>query len=333
MDWEHTLSQHGVPYATRGPNVARGAIAVKCPFCGPADPSEHLVIDLGGKGWLCRRSREHRGRSATRLLQALLGCTREQAQRLSGERSIPDDMLSIVRARLGLDLPAAVQMRKPPNMPAGFKRFTGLPSSRPFVHYLAGRGFDDRQIRDMIDRYDLRYCVRGSFGGRVIFPIKRDGTLVSWTGRSISAGARLRYKTLPEDPDAARDLDCDPAVAPISHYLLWEDELRATEADTVSISEGPFDALRVALLGRELGVCGTCVFTAEPSDEQVGLLHEILPRFKRRLLLLDQSTVNATMRISAALAGLSVEPVYLPAGLKDPGEIRSTKDLAQVLSI
>src|SRR6185503_11264139 len=40
MDWEHTLSQHGVPYATRGPNVARGAIAVKCPFCGPADPSE-----------------------------------------------------------------------------------------------------------------------------------------------------------------------------------------------------------------------------------------------------------------------------------------------------
>ena len=47
------LIQKKIPYVTTGPNVARGHFAIKCPFCGEADPSEHLGIEESTGRWGC----------------------------------------------------------------------------------------------------------------------------------------------------------------------------------------------------------------------------------------------------------------------------------------
>src|SRR3974377_930695 len=85
FNWVRLLNAHHVPFVTRGPNTGRDHISVKCPWCGAADPSEHLGISLRGKGYRCLRDPRHAGRSRARLIHALLHCPSEYALRLARE--------------------------------------------------------------------------------------------------------------------------------------------------------------------------------------------------------------------------------------------------------
>jgi len=100
-----------------------------------------------------------------------------------------------------------------------------------------------------------------------------------------------------------------------------------TNCDTIYLCEGPFDALKVHALGQVHGICATCFFTAAPTNRQIDLLHEILPKFRYRYLLLDRGTLPSALRIVSILQGLEVKAIQLPEHLKDPGEIVSTQNL------
>ncbi len=39
FDWVDFLERHGIEYVTSSPNIGRGEVGVKCPYCGPGDPS------------------------------------------------------------------------------------------------------------------------------------------------------------------------------------------------------------------------------------------------------------------------------------------------------
>jgi hypothetical protein len=319
FDLRAFFDQHGIKYRTSGANVSRGNIAIHCPFCGPDDPSEHLSVNIEGKGWRCWRHPDHRGKSPARLVRALLRCSMDKAREIVGHSVfLPEDFGDRVKALFASNDDAPEVDDLP--LPDEFRRLGGQPSARPFVRYLTDRGFTPLQIGKMTNRYGIRYAIEGSYQGRIIFPVTYDGELVSWTGRSISKNATLRYKTLSTDEESADREGYRPALGAISHYLLWFDELEDTGGELLVLCEGPFDALKVDVLGRSQGIRATCFFTAAPTEAQVDLLHTLARRFDRVLLLLDKGTVSLGMRVSQQLASVRVDSAHLPKALKDPGE-------------
>ena len=319
MDWPQFLSANGIQFVERGRNVSRGNIAIPCPFCAGADPSEHLNVSLSGRGFYCLRNRAHSGGEA-RLVQALLKCSYEQARAVvGGGPALADDWHSRVMA-----LAAPSWERPPParlKWPAEFRQLDKRMTARPFWRYLLDRDYTPVQIGKLWQRWDMAYCAKGPFHGRIIFPVYFEGRLVTWTGRAISSRATLRYKSLSPDFEKAAEEGTQQALGPISDYLLWWDYLLDCDADTIVLCEGPFDALRLMTLGWTRGVVATCFFTAQPSAAQIDLLHELLPRYRRRFLLLDRNTWATATRVVTDLSALGVERLDLPSGVKDPGEL------------
>lgn len=317
FDWEAFFDQHGIEYVRSGPNVGRGELGVHCPFCGDADRSQHLSVNLEGRGWICRRSKsEHRGRSPIRLIRALIGCSAEEARRIAGVETLPgSDFLGQVEAMLTPPQEDTAAGRRLIELPA-FREFGDAPSARPFVRYMARRGFSATFLRRASRELGLRYCVRGPFGGRVIFLVRQEGRLVTWTGRTLSKFTSLRYKSLSTDPERAAAEGLPPALLPTSACLLWHD-LMVDGGEVLYLVEGPMDALKL----RSLGCEATCLFTNSASRTQVDLLRDIAPRFRRRLVLLDQGAEAAAMRLASDLAALGFRAGWLPPGIKDPGEL------------
>jgi hypothetical protein len=281
-----------------------------------------MAITLTTGAWKCWRNREHHGLQPTRLVATLLRCDLDQAKALvygEGSVQLPDDFLSRVNGVLSP--PQAVQHAKTKlAMPREFLPFKDLPSARPFIQYLIGRGFDIGTIFSLTKDYGIRYANYGPFESRIIFPVYFDGHLVNWTARTISRRERLRYKTLSVEHDA---------VGPISNYLLWYDQLTSWSRDTLVLCEGPFDCLRLNILGRGRGIAATCVFTSRPTRSQVDLLHELVPKYKRCILLLDNDMTATAFRVGAELSSLRVEVRQLPRGVKDPAELNASH-LAQL---
>jgi len=319
FDWTRFLEQHHIEVKASGANVSRDHVAVHCPFCGPADPSMHMSINLSGKGWRCWRHPEHRGKNPTRLVQALIGSTLERAKVIVGQDVfVPTDFMHRVQQQFNPTPAAAAPQIK---LPIEFKSFVpALPSGRPFRNYLRRRGFTTEHVGFATRRYGMHYATSGSYKSRIIFVVRYKKEIVAWTGRSIDVRQELRYKALSTDPERAEREGSPVALGAISHFLLWHDRLLNSDADTIVLCEGPMDALKVDILGREYGICATCFFTAEPTEAQIDILHDLCPQFKRRILLLDRGTLAAGIRVSAKLSSLGVEPWQVPAGLKDPGE-------------
>lgn len=320
FDWLRFFDEHRIEYKTSGANTSRDNVSIHCPFCGSADPSHHMSVSIVGRGFKCWRAPTHRGRNPARLVSALLGCSFERAIQLTGgTTTMPTNFAQSVRDAMGT--PAPPPKRKPLSLPKEFKRFEDLPSSKPFIRYLKEeRGFTQKQILRADDDWGLRYCALGAYRGRIIFPVYYKGELVSWTGRTIYDSEELRYRALSTDPERATKEGYKPAAGAISHYLLYYDELRRADADTCILCEGPFDSLKINLFGAKHGIVSTCCFTSAPTDQQVALLHRLLPRFRNRYTLFDAGTMATTMRVRDQLASLEIIPAQLPRRLKDPGD-------------
>lgn len=321
FDWTTFLDQHHIDYVK-----SRTHATIKCVWCGADDPSQHLGISLEGKGYHCWRNQQHSGKSNARLVQALINCSWEQACRIVGSPIFApvDDFEARINAILD-----TVRMKKLPelHMPPEFKALSKLPSCINYRSYLKfNRDYTDDQIDAFWHLYDMRYCTSGPFSGRIIFPVKMHGRLMTWTGRTIYKANNLRYKTLSADAEKAKAQGLPRAIGPITDYLLWFDDLLTTDANTIYLCEGPFDALRVNTLGRKRGITATCFFTSAPHTRQVDLLHEVLPRFEHRFVLLDRQAWASSAYTVSQLAALDVVERRLPDHLKDPGEM-TEKDL------
>lgn len=323
FDWISFLEDRGIPYADSGANVSAGNIVTHCPMCGNADSGQHMSISIDGRGWRCFRDHSHAGKSAARLVQALIGCSWQQAHDIVGTTAFlpgADEFADRVRKALSSEQSTP---REPLKFLTEFRAITESPVLRPYWQYLASRtgGFSREAISTLTNRYGLRVATLGPFQGRIIFPVYAGKELVSWTGRTISKTNPIRYKSLSDDPDKSKASGLPCALGPISDYLLFERRLRKTNAETIYLCEGPFDALRLCVLGRAVGVVSTCFFTSSPSYAQVSRLHELLPRFKRRILLLDNGMVSQTLKTLATLSALDVVSIKMPRGVKDPGDI------------
>lgn len=324
FDWLAFCDSNHVDYKVTGAQQ----ISINCPLCSGDDPSKHMSINLEGRGWRCwRHPYEHFGRKPTKLVAAILHIPLSRAAEIAGDNTfMPTNFLE--RVKLAVQ-PVERVPPKSPKLPAEFKPITDSIACRPYVNYLLRRGYSKPEIYRFKHIY---YCARGPYHGRIIFTVHQNKQLMTWTGRTVSPNAGLRYRTLSQDRDKAKRDGHDPACGPITNYLLWYDELMR-DGDTIVLCEGPFDALRVRSLGRRDGIVATCLFTTSISPEQVELLHMMLPLYQRRILLLDKGTMVIALRYARLLADLDVRSVTLPSDIKDPGEIQTTKQLLSVLEV
>lgn len=323
FDWPRFLDAHRIEYATTGANVARGNIVVHCPLCGSADPSMHMSIALEGEGWRCWRDRAHRGRSPVYLISRLLGCSIEHAATLAGVKTqMPADFLGQVNKAFATTTTAKPAALK---IPSEFQAFFPCSriTSRPYLNYLRWkRHYATETINLLTNKFGIRFCTSGPYQGRIIFPIHYYHDLVCWTGRSISKDEPLRYKSLSTNPEKAKKEGLPAAAMRPTDCLLWHNKLLDTHAKKLFICEGPFDALRVWVIGGG-EVAATCLFGNQISAAQIELLYQLLPRFKERYLLLDSEEFAGSIEVGNKLAPLGVHTIKLPAVFKDPDELRT----------
>jgi len=320
FDWLALLRERGINYVDRGPNVKRGELNIRCPWCGSADPSHHLGLNLETGWYACWRNSSHRGKSPVRLLMQLLRASYGEAREIAGlgDDYVDPEGFDAVAARLLGRMRGEV--KKAPErplyleLPREFLIIDGSVGTRRFWNYLYDRGFASRDIELLCQTYCLRACRTGRFGGRVIFPFLVGGHVVTWTGRAIG-------------PSTARylDLSLDESVAGPKHTLYNHDSA-AQGGRVLVLQEGPVDAVKVDFYGREFGVRSVGLSTNTVSDDQSYLLQELADGFDRVLVMMDQATPlgiidSMRMRQRLSFIGDRMEIAQVPFGAKDGGAL------------
>lgn len=324
FDWKLFCDTYGIPYVTHGPNTARGNLSIKCPYCGQADPSEHLglKLDISNPAWACWRNTEHSGRSPRRLVQKLLGCSFEAAHSLINNQldTAPED----------LELEHAVNALRPgiakaatPTEATSLLPLQMLPEFRPlhqhmsatrytdmFLNYLAkdppeGRGFG-KDAAAVAEAFKLHYALSGEFAWRLIIPFYVNGVLFGWTGREVRNGTRHRYHSR-----GSKDIifNMDAAVAP--------------GVSTLIIVEGPFDAIKLHYYGQRTGYATVATLGVAVTVPQIEQLAKLVSQFKLSIVLLDREMLAAGLPLAAelsAISGHTVRTKFLTT-YKDPGEV------------
>lgn len=292
FDFRALFERHRIEYVERGANVGRGEINIRCPFCGSADPSHHMGVNLESGHWSCWRNRRaHSGKSPVRLIVALLRIPYWDARELAGlgRDYVDPDGFSTVAQRLREHGFATTKQDEED----GTLTQTGLCFPRSFrklnpYDYACGhcldylerkRGFYWNDTAIVAREYDLRMSTRGDWVGRLILPYTVDGELVAWTGRAIG-NAQVRYK----------DLSLDQSVIPIKHTLYNHDAL-IDGGRALVVVEGPIDALKGDFYGKAHGVRFVALSTNSISDQQCYIIAEAAHRFKKLGFMMDRASM------------------------------------------
>ena len=327
FDWTQFLDNYRIEYAP----ARRGWLDIWCPWCG-GPGTHHLGINTQLGIYKCWLGATHRGSSARRLIAALLNCSIAEAEAIyaSGSTSFArsdDTFAEDAMRRLGV---RHERSEKPPAELAPLPEFVTVRETgkcRALVYpYLARRGYDRSGVDWLARRFRLMFAPSGAFSYRIILPVFRHGRMVTWTGRSVADGVEPKYRSLSTDADKAAAQGLPVAAANIKDLLFDYDQLRAG-GPLLVVTEGPFDALRVAYLGESDGVRATCLFGKVPSRAQIDLLAQLVPRYQRAVVLLDR---DARMEAFTSIPDyLGIRSVDLPAGADDPAEL--TAELFDVL--
>ncbi len=313
MDWERLLVENNIEYVTSGPNTKRGELSVKCPWCGDADPSQHLGISLSREAWGCHRDATHRGKSPVRLIQALLGCSASQARLMlaQGEQSDPDSLeaaLMVLNSTYAGPKPdEGVPM--PVQWPAEFRPIT---RGDRFGKYLKFRGYDMPEHTAQIN--NLKCATTGKYKDRIIFSLYLNNELIGWTGRAIT----------------------DPVNAP--RYLASSANVKMTlcgyehakGGDVLFVVEGPFDALRInQIFWMPLTVHAVALMGTAATVPQLGLLRGLSRKYQKVLVLLDKGADGPAMHLADSIGAKNVgwQTLYQ---VNDPAEASTASLVALV---
>lgn len=324
FDIAQFLSQHRIHYVTSGPNTARGELSIACPFCARTndpDPSQHMGVALDGSKFACWRNRKHSGRRISKLIAAIIGCSNEHARSIVGEKTVRNTA-GFAEVMEGM---FKTQQKKNDRVTEEgwdiYGTFSSLQVDNEFseryIRYLVCRGFEDkRTVMDMVRKFDLRYCLLNEFAQRVIIPVKHEGALVAWTGRTIREDEKKRYISSHSAYSAS-----------IKDYLLGMDDLGAPVNKTLLLVEGPLDAMKIAaFVGNLLSV--TCLFSKDISDAQLSKIHYLLgTKYDRVAVMLDRESQEDSIRLCSRIGSRRAFPIsYDGIDVEDPGALNMVYD-------
>ena len=313
LDWVSFCDRYHIDYRDHGANVGTDHIVIHCPFCGASDPGMHMSISTQGKGWHCWRDSTHSGINPNRLIQALLNIDWSSAAAISGTskgyQSEPPVPTHSLLDRVNVLMSASSQATQSPaiEFPTTAKPLTHpKPVTLPYALYMRSRGIEDMTT---LDKWDIRFDHHDKrWHGRILFGVRSiaaKGKLIAMTGRAIGTRMEPRYL----------------AEGPVDRHLIWSDRM-PPKADTLVLTEGPFDALKVNLLGRKADIWATCCMTSSYSPAQRALLHSLIPRFRRTLVLFDRGNEANAYRLAKGFPR-RMGVAELPAYAKDPAELHS----------
>jgi hypothetical protein len=324
FQWERLLVEHRIPYITSGANVKRGEISVRCPFCGSADPSMHMGLNLENGFWSCWRNRgEHSGKSPIRLIMRLLNVPYGRAREIAGlgDDYIDPEGFDAVAARVlhrNQDKRPEQINRRFLDLDRSFVTITSKPRTLKFWNYLYQRGFNGesdagRDVDVLVDLYNLHAGTNYRWGDRIVLPYYQDGDLVTWTARAVGPST-MRYKDLSID---------ESLLAP--KETLYNHDCIATGGKVLVVVEGPFDALKLDFYGQPWGVRAVALSTNSVTDAQAFLLQSAVDKFSEVVVMMDNAStlgVVDSMRMKQALHFLmNVRIAPVPFGAKDAGEL------------
>ncbi len=304
MDIKEILQQRGIEYVTTGSNVKQGNINIHCPWCGDADPSQHLGIDLKTGRYACWRNIQHRGRTLHGLLMKLLGCSYEAVQALLTDTS---DLKQVVERLKHKDEYVEESLETIGNERGLVKLSTHKRMHQRFLDYLMSRKYDYQHFDNLIDRYDLRCALTGRFKNRIVFPITVDEQLIGCTGRCVDGG-KLRYLT-------------HPGVS-VKRNILWYDMLKKG-GKRLWLCEGPFDAMRIDYISSYIGAedRATCLFGVNTTPAQIEQILELSGVFEDIGILLDPDAFSSALRLKQILVGCKTTIKTISNGVKDPANL------------
>jgi hypothetical protein len=323
FSWVQFLKNNSIEFVERGPNVAKGNVNISCPFCGD-DPSHHLGLNLERNYWGCWRNKQHRGKSPRRLVQRLLNCSYEQAQRIVGEdvTLLPEkeDFNSQIQRLMNgngyyIETEDVYKATVRNYLSWPFRKIEDIGSGKIFFDYLVkDRKYSVKEVVQLVEDYQLGYSLIGKFNFRIVIPVIMEQGLVTWTGRAITDSTLIRYKTLSVDKDEPK------ALVSIKDSLWNYKNLVDYPGHTLYVCEGPFDSMRVDFFGKKNGIRATCLFSKNVSDAQLILLDELSYLYDNKFLLLDQDARVDTFWILDELKHMKFEPAYL-THVKDPAKL------------
>lgn len=314
FDWIPFFQQYRIEFVTRGSNVAVGHVNIKCPFCGPADPSHHMGVQLSTGFWGCWRNTRHRGRAPQSLVAALLRVSWHDADSIVDSARRPaasgdwDDMKRrlLVMSSSVKDAPIQALTFDPVSVPRHFFFLDAASPARAsrFLKYLV----DERSFchpREVAACYRLMGTLLGPFKFRLIFPIMMYGQMVGWTGRAITH-SQIRYKAFPSGP--------------MMRQMLFNYDNAAAGGHILVVVEGPVDALKVDYYGAEHGIRSIALLGTAVTPTRAGLIMELAERYDLVLLLLDPTAKSQALDAQSMLPASNLIRRDLTQA-EDPGEL------------
>lgn len=321
VDWEQFCRANSLDYDRSSSSAARGFINVHCPLCGAGDPGKHLGLHRSGR-WSCYRDPiNHRGQNPRRIIMLLIGCSYADAEGYVNNEEVDlSDFGEAARQFLLTD-----SEKKQPKyvlyLPDEFKPLRNdRGRAKIYWEYMLGRGYSGKEVFNIAKRFQLHYCDKRKWRGRIIFPMYQDSKLVSWTGRTVYDTEEIRYLSLTHNKE-----ENPHSLISIRDVLYCIDDAMAGSCETCVVVEGPMDAVNVNYYGRGMGICAVATLGTGISPSQLDLLCQIRERVNRLIICGDKGADGNVMDLLSMTRDLGTEEVVLPKRVSDPAELSSSQ--------
>ena len=297
MELKEFLEDFDIEYWESGKNVTYGWINIQCPFCD--DDSNHLGIrlsDLTCHCWKCGRKR------LISIIKEVTDLTYKEAKEIFKRIEASDAPRKIEPEENFALIDTETFVKMPDEASKVFPKLHRM--------YLKKRRFNYKQL---IRKYKIKAVYNfGKYAFRIIIPIYKNGTLISFTSRDVTDYGEPKYLHASEAECAVRPKD----------LIYGLDEI-PVGGDAILV-EGVFDKWR-------LGKSAICSFGTQLSGKQYVELAQ--KEINNLFMFFDQDrggqkAVKASSKHIAPLAR-NVEVIRIKGHDGDPDNL--TKEQADLL--